>query len=201
MSPAEPPSPEHEVLRARARGEVSAEASFERLYAAYEGDVRAWLRMRLSPSEADDLFQDVWVIFHHRWGRWEFRPEMEAKAARPVLSFLYRTAHFVLQGHRRRHSSRAEAPLEGVEPESDSGVSKLHRELEAGRCLALARRLCPSEELDVLLPKLAGVAAREIARALGVSEAVVDHRFRNALARIKDGLAPTKARRHGRSHG
>ena len=201
MSPAEPPSPEHEVLRARARGDVSADVSFERLYASYAGDVRAWLRMRLSTSEADDLFQDVWVIFHHRWRRWEFRPEMEAPGARPVLSFLYRTAHFVLQGHRRRQSARAEAPLEGALARSDFGVVELHRELEAGRCLDLARRVCPTEELDVLLPKLAGVAAREIARTLGVTESVVDHRFRNALARIKDGLAPSTTRRPGRIHG
>lgn len=201
MSPAEPPSPEHEVLRARARGDVSADVSFERLYAAYAGDVRAWFRMRLSTSEADDLFQDVWVIFHHRWRRWEFRPEMEAPGARPVLSFLYRTAHFVLQGHRRRQRARAEAPLEGVEPKGDSGVPELHRELEAGRCLDLARRVCPPEELDVLLPKLAGVAAREIGRTLGVTESVVDHRFRNALTRIKEGLAPRASVRDGRSHG
>jgi DNA-directed RNA polymerase specialized sigma24 family protein len=201
MSPAESPSQEHEVLRARARGVVSAEASFERLYAAYAGDVRAWFRMRLQTGESEDLCQDVWLIFHHRWRRWEFRPEMEAPGARPVLSFLYRTAHFVLQGHRRRQAARGEQPLEGVEPESEAGADRLQVEVEAGRCLNLARRLCPPVELDVLLPKLSGVPAREIARGLGVTEAVVDHRFRNALARIKAKLAPHRPARRGRSHG
>ena len=198
MSPAEPPSPEHEVLRARARGDVSADESFERLYAAYASDVRAWFRMRIPTSEADDLIQDVWMIFHHRWRRWEFRPEMDAAGTRPVLSFLYRTAQFVLQGHRRRQVARAEHSIEGVEHESPAGAEHLHKALEASRCLSLAERLCPTEELDVLLPKLAGVPAREIARTLGVTEPMVDHRFRNALARIKAGLAP---RRQGRSHG
>lgn len=200
MSPAEPPSQEHEVLRARARGDVSAEASFERLYAAYACDVRAWFRMRLQPEEAEDLCQDVWLIFHHRWRRWEFRPEMEAPGARPVLSFLYRTAHFVLQGYRRRRATRGEQPLEGVEAESGVGADRLQSEVEAGRCLDLARRLCRPEELDVLLPKLTGVPAREIARGLGVTEAVVDHRFRNALARIKAELTPRRRVRDGRSH-
>ncbi|MFI5184973.1 MAG: RNA polymerase sigma factor [Vicinamibacteria bacterium] len=201
MSPAEPPSPEHEVLRARARGEVSADASFERLYAAYAADVRAWFRIRMPSSEADDLVQDVWVIFHHRWRRWDFRPEMDAAGARPVLSFLYRTAQFVLHGHRRRQATRAEQSLEGVEQQNPRGTEHLHQALEASRCLSLARRLCPAEELDVLLPKLAGVPAREIARTLGVTEPVVDHRFRNALGRIKAGLAPRGARPLGRRHG
>jgi DNA-directed RNA polymerase specialized sigma24 family protein len=201
MSLAEPPSPEHEVLRARARGDVSADDSFERLYTAYAADVRAWFRMRIPTSEADDLFQDVWVIFHHRWQRWEFRPEMDAAGARPVLSFLYRTAQFVLQGYRRRRAARAESPLEGVERESHTGAEHVYQALEAARCLSLAQRLCPIEELDVLLPKLAGVPAREIARALGITGPVVDHRFRNALARIKAGLAPRRRTRHGRSHG
>ncbi len=201
MSPAESASQEHEVLRARARGDVSAEASFERLYAAYASDVRAWFRMRLQPGEADDLCQDVWLIFHHRWRRWEFRPEMEAPGARPVLSFLYRTAHFVLQGHRRRQATRGEQPLEGLEPESEAGADRLQAEVEAGRCLALARRLCPRGELDVLLPKLTGVPAREIARGLGLTEAVVDHRFRNALARIKTALVPRHRARRGGAHG
>jgi RNA polymerase sigma factor (sigma-70 family) len=201
MPPAQSASQEHEVLRARARGDVSAEASFERLYLAYGSDVRAWFRMRLQPGEADDLCQDVWLIFHHRWRRWEFRPEMEAPGARPVLSFLYRTAHFVLQGHRRRQAMRGEQSLEGVEAESAGGADRLQAEVEAGRCLALARRLCPPEELDVLLPKLTGVPAREIARGLGVSEAVVDHRFRKALARIKAALTPRRAARRGRTRG
>ena len=48
--------------------------------------------------------------------------------------------------------------------------------------------LIPPDELDVLLPKLAGVPAREIAQTLGITEPVVDHRFRNALARIRKGL-------------
>ena len=71
--------------------------------------------------------------------------------------------------------------------------------VEAGRALGLARRSCPAEELDVLLPKLAGVPAREIAQALAISEPMVDHRFRNALARIKKVMSgPAKGGKRGR---
>ncbi|HET7292934.1 MAG TPA: sigma-70 family RNA polymerase sigma factor [Vicinamibacteria bacterium] len=186
MAPAGDASPERSILRARARGEVSADSSFEELYQLYGPTVRGWLRVRVPGPAADDLMQDVWLIFHGRWRRWEFRPEMEAEAARPVLSFLFRTCHFVLRGHRRR--SGREESVEGVEAVDEGGAERLMREVEGGRALGLARRLCPEEELDVLLPKLAGVPAREIARTLAISEPVVDHRFRNALARIRKSL-------------
>jgi RNA polymerase sigma factor (sigma-70 family) len=192
-------SPERTVLRARAQGEVSAEASFEELYRLHSGAVRAWLRSRVAVSTAEDLMQDVWLIFHDRWQRWEFRPEMESEQARPVLSFLFRTCHFVLRGHFRRRELRGELPTEELDStDASSGVLRMEQAAEAGQALRLAERVCSSEERDVLLAKLAGVANREIASTLGLTEAVVDHRFRDALARLKSRLAPrARARKRG----
>jgi RNA polymerase sigma factor (sigma-70 family) len=186
-------SPERSILRARARGEVSADEAFEDLYRLYGPTVRSWLRFRVPGPAADDLMQDVFLVFHSRWGRWEFRPEMEAEGAKPVLSFLFRTCHFVLRAHRRR--AGREESSEGRDAVDERGAERLLRETEAGRALSLAQRLCPAEEIDVLLPKLAGVPAREIAQTLGISEPVVDHRFRNALARIKKELTPKGGKR------
>jgi len=195
MAPAGDASPERSILRARARGEVSADGSFEELYRLYGPTVRGWLRFR-APAVADDLLQDVWLIFHGRWRQWEFRPEVEAEGARPVLSFLFRTCHFVLRGYRRRVGR--EESVEELEAVDERGADRLQRDVEAGRALSLARRICPGDELDVLLPKLAGVPAREIALALGITEPVVDHRFRGALARIKKGLVlPRRGGRRG----
>lgn len=193
MGPASGASPEQEILRARARGEVSADASFEDLYRLYGPSVRAWLRFRAPGPVADDLTQDVFLIFHGRWGRWEFRPEMESATARPVLSFLFRTSHFVLRAHRRK--AGREESAEGMEAVDEAGAERLMRDTDAGRALDLARQVCPADELDVLLPKLAGVPAREIAVTLRISEAVVDHRFRNALARVRKRLAPKGGKR------
>ena len=120
---------------------------------------------------------------------------MEAVDARPVLSFLYRTCQFAVMGHRRK--ARPEAEMREAEAPS-AGPDALLRKSEAGRCLELARRLLREPELDVLLAKLAGVPAREIARALGVSESVVDHRFRGALARLRARLCRKPACRRGR---
>jgi DNA-directed RNA polymerase specialized sigma24 family protein len=40
----------------------------------------------------------------------------------------------------------------------------------------------------VLLAKLAGMSAREVAGTLSITEAVVDHRYRDALARLRSKL-------------
>ena len=192
-------SPEPPILRACARGGLSPAASFEQLYSLYAPTVLAWLALRVPQADADDLFQDVWTIFYNRWTRWQFSPEMEAPEARPVLSFLFRTCHFALQGHRRRKALR-EDPLEAAETaDGPSAADQMLRQVELGRALARARNLCPQEELDVLLAKLAGVPAREIARTLKVTEAAVDHRYRNAVARLQKEFEPRG--RQGQTHG
>lgn len=191
---AETPSPEPVLLRARARGELSADAAFERFYELYAASVMSWLRLRTERGDADDLFQDVWRIFHGRWRNWQMPAEMEAPAARPVLSFLYRTCHFVLLGHRR--SARHTEPVESVEaPDGRRGPEQMSREVQLGQCLALARKICPAKEMDVLTAKLAGVPAREIARTLGMTAAAVDHHFRDAVARLRKQVAAGSKRK------
>lgn len=180
------PPLENRVLRARARGDVSADEAFEELYREYARTVLGWLVVRADPGAAEDLAQDVWLIFYSRFRRWEFGTEMESAEARPVLSFLFRTCQFVARARRRLAASRKSAPLESAEESiAVNGRSGLLRGLEASRALDLARKLCSEEELDVLLAKLAGLSAREISRALSVTEAVVDHRYRDALRRLR----------------
>ncbi len=195
MGGTRPPSPEPAILRARVRGEVSADQAFERIHALYASAVRAFVGLRVRGPEADDVVQDVWTIFYQRFRRWEHRPEMDAEDAKPVLSFLYRTCRFAVIGHRRKALSAAKLD-EATGPRTAADAP--WREAEAGRCLELARRLLSHEELDVLLAKLAGVPAREIARATGVTESVVDHRFRRGLGRLRARLGPKAAPRRAR---
>lgn len=184
---AEAPAPlENRLLRARARGEISCDAAFEQLYREYARLVSAWLALRVEPGAVDDLAQDVWLIFHARFRRWEFGAERESPEARPVLSFLFRTSQLVARAHRRLAARRSTEPLEPqAEVVSGEKPERIQREVEAGRALTLARKVCREEELDVLLAKLAGMSARDIASALSVTEAVVDHRYRSALARLR----------------
>ena len=177
-------SPEPPILRARAQGRVSCDAAFEQLYAVYAPVVMGWTAMAGEAGHRDDIFQDVWTVFYRRWRGWQWLPEMDAPEARPVLSFLYRTFQFVLRGQRR--SVRMHQPLEEAEVSDGArGPERLLQRVEFGRMLQLARDICTKEELEVLLAKLAGVPGREIARTLEVTEAVVDHRFRNTVARLR----------------
>ncbi len=184
---------ENRVLRARALGEVSTDAAFETLYREYGRTVSAWLAVRVDSAAVEDLAQDVWLIFYSRFRRWEFGTEMESPEARPVLSFLFRTCQFVARGYKRLASSRVVEPLETPEsvPVADGRDSMLRR-LEATRALAIARSVCPENEVDVLLAKLSGMSAREIAVTLSLSEAVVDHRYRNAIAKLRKKLGQGK---------
>src|SRR5262245_43056256 len=195
MGGTRPPSAEPALLRARARGEVSADQSFERIHALYASAVRTFVALRVRGPEADDVVQDVWTIFCQRWRRWEHRPEMEAEDAKPVLSFLYRTCHFAVMGYRRKAVPSAQLD-DATAPRTSADAP--WREAEAGRCLEVARRVLADDELDVLLAKLAGVPAREIARTLGVTESVVDHRFRRGLGRLRARLAPPRSLRRAR---
>lgn len=184
---------ENRVLRARSQGEVSADAAFETLYREYGRTVSAWLAVRVDSAVVDDLAQDVWLIFYSRFRRWEFGAEMESPEARPVLSFLFRTCQFVARGHKRLASSRVVEPLETPEkvPVANGRDSMLRR-LDATRALAIAKSVCRSNEVDVLLAKLSGMSAREIASTLSISESVVDHRYRNVIAKLRKKLGQGK---------
>jgi len=178
-----PLASEHSILQARASGEVSADVSFEQLYALYQRPVYAWLSLRLPASDADDLAQDVWTIFYRRWQSWRFPAEL-VREAKPVLSFLYRTCHLTLAAFRRMQERDRASDLEQAGPVA-APIGSWQRDLEVRQCLAAAREACSSDELEILLGKMTGVPARAIARTLGLTESAVDHGYRRALAKTR----------------
>ncbi len=173
---------EQAILRARQAGDLSAEESFRELYDLYGRDVLRWLLMRAPRDQADDLFQEIWSTFFLRWRNWRFREEVAAEEARPVLSFLFRTASFAWKGHRRKQ--RSSEPLDGIAALEDG----IDRRLQLGRCLKLASEICSEEEVEVIVARLSGLSGAEVAQALNISEAVADHRYRGAVARLRRRL-------------
>ncbi len=135
---------ENRVLRARARGEASADDAFESLYREYGRIVFSWLAVRTDASAVDDLAQDVWLIFYSRFRSWEFGVEKESPEARPVLSFLFRTCQYVARGHGRLAATRRTEPLEA--PEQVAVQDSMLRKLEATRVLAVAKSVCAENE-------------------------------------------------------
>ena len=194
MAPVDLESPEQSVLRARAQGDLSCEEAFDQLYALYEPVVRGWFLMSVNRAEADDLCQDVWVVFFRRWVEWRFLPEMAEPDARPVASFLYRTFRFVIEAHRRSTARKPER-LDGLEVSQGPGeANKLLQQIDVGNCLHLAREVCSTKEMDVLLAKLADIPAREIAKTLLITESAVDHCFRRAVMRLQKRIKSANRR-------
>lgn len=175
-----------------AEGALSSDEAFAHLFEEYGPLVLGWLRVRVDHASADDLFQDVWTIFCRRWREWQPQDTVDSADARPVLSFLFRTCHLVLMAHRRVARQRPTEPLGTAMEITLDGSAHITSQVQLGECLSAARATCSDEEVAVLAAKLAGVPAREIARTLGITEAAVDHRFRNAIARIRERLMPAE---------
>jgi DNA-directed RNA polymerase specialized sigma24 family protein len=179
ITPATPYAEEQSVLRARQAGELSGEESFRVLYDLYGRSVLGWLLVRAPHDQADDLFQEIWSTFYLRWRNWEFRDEVSCDDAKPVLSFLFRTAAFAWKGHRRKQ--RPVESLDGLE----APPSELDQKVELGQCLDLASEICSPEEVEVIVARLSGMSGIEVAQALGITEAIADHRYRGAIARLR----------------
>src|SRR5207302_1135243 len=117
--------------------------------------------------------------------------------ARPVLSFLFRTAAFLRHGQFRGSRRRVHESVEGeaiVVADAASSPAALDQRVQLGRCLELAAEICSPEEVDALLAKLSGLSGEEMARTLGVSTAIADHRYRSAVARLRRRLQPKEVR-------
>jgi DNA-directed RNA polymerase specialized sigma24 family protein len=184
-----PDAGESPVLRAWADGRIDADAAFAALYDTYAPMTRGWLAVRAPAADVDDLFQDVWSIFLRRWREWTPPDTISAADPRPVLSFLFRTCHLALLAQRRLAAAHTMQPIEAA-PEPDVDGDRIAvREVQFGECLAAARACCDDTELAVLTAKLSGVSGRETARTLGLTEPAVDHRYRAAIARIRERLA------------
>jgi len=176
---------EQSIIRARHSGGLSCEESFRELYDLYGRNVFSWLLVRVPRDQAEDLFQEVWTTFLVRWRDWDFREDLAISEARPVLSFLFQTALFMWKGHLRKHGRCEPLPEEEMEP---AVHTQMDARVELGRCLDLAAKICTSEEIEVLVARLTGLSGAEIAQALGISEAVVDHRYRDAIGRLRRHL-------------
>ena len=154
------------------------------------------LILRVRGPEADDLLQDVWTIFYQRWRRWEHRPEMEAvgrqaRAELPVPHLPVRGDGPPAEGAARGRDARSGGAAARRAPTPSCGRA------EAGRCLELARRLLrPEPSSTCCSPSWPACRPARSRETLGVSESVVDHRFRGALARLRARLLP-KARARG----
>src|SRR5580658_581466 len=136
---------EQDVLRAREAGGLSVEESFRALFDLHGRAVLGWLLVRVPRDQVDDLFQEIWSTFFLRWRNWEFREHLAAPEARPVLSFLFRTAAFMRNGEYRRKRALESVDEAAAIADVSSGPEVLNQQVQLGRCLDLAAEVCSPE--------------------------------------------------------
>jgi RNA polymerase sigma factor (sigma-70 family) len=164
-----------------------AERAFERLYRRHVADVyRYALAVMRNPADAEDLTQTTFLNAYRAFRRGE-RPHTP-------YNWLIRIAHnAATQRHRERTRRPEEVPLdEGASAaatarDEDSGLE------EALRALG---RLTLNQRAALVMREVEGRSYREIAEALGVSEAAVDmqiYRARKAVRAHRAAMRAVKA--------
>jgi len=129
------------------------EADFDYVY-------RSLIRMGVTPADAEDLAQEVFLVMWRRRADWD--------AGRPLRPWLFGVALRV--AHEHRHRRRREAPV-GVPEEADE---RPHGEdhLAASRARALVLRaiatLPEKQRALLILHEIEGTPMREVASALSV---------------------------------
>ena len=157
---------------------MEPQAQFERLYRAYADRVHAYALRRTTPSAADDVVAEVFLVV------WRRLPQVPDEP----LPWLLGVARKVL-ANRRRSDSRAAALHERLaddRPRTETEVVYAGVDDRVRRALA-----CLSErdrEL-VLLIAWEGLRVNEAAEALGVRSATLAVRLHRARQRLARALA------------
>lgn len=157
---------------------VEPQAQFERLYRQYADRVHAYALRRTTPSAADDVVAEVFLVV---WRRLHRVPE-------EPLPWLLGVARRVL-ANRRRTESRAAALHERLaDPGYRPQLSAVSAELDDRVQRALAGLGERDREL-LLLIAWEGLRVNEAAQVLGVRSGTLAVRLHRARQRLAEALA------------
>ena len=164
---------------------------FDRVYAALAGLLHRYLASLVrDQSLADDLVQETFLRIH--------RSRRTYSPAYPVLPWVFAIArHVYLMNRRasvRRGRHEVECTVETPEPASRSTADAALARDELARALA---QVPPDRREAVVLHHIVGLAFRDVARALGISETAAKLRSSRGFAnlrRIMVGASRERAR-------
>lgn len=168
------------------RAVAGDELAFTKLHDLYRGRIYSYLNRRaVSPHDAEDLTQDVFLLAWRAIGRYR-------RAGSPFVAWLIAIAHnTVVSYHRRRH--RIEQWLDDDEVEhaaeanSSSGTDGLIDQLTVQKLL---QRLRPHHKQVLTLRFLDDLSHRDVARTLRKSEANVRVLQHRALEEVRRRMEP-----------
>jgi len=166
---------------------VAAVARDERLRRAVDEHYlfvwRALRRLGVPPDEADDVAQEVFLVFSQK---------LETIEARMERGFLFRTAtHFAMHAQRtfrRRRTLEESAALLEVDAEHPSAEVDAERNETLVLLDALLAKLTEDLRSAVILCDLEEMTMSEAAEILGVPVGTVASRLRRARAELVAGM-------------
>jgi RNA polymerase sigma-70 factor (ECF subfamily) len=171
------PRSDEQLIEALRAGEIAA---FDRLYARYEGRLYGYVRRMMEvESEADDLFQDIFLgVLKDRSfdpARGRFSAWLFAVARNRCLMSRRKDA-------RHRHAlerARVETPLRHDAPDRDARVR------------AAMHRLTEDQRQLLLLKQVGELTYKEIGQMLDIAEGTVKSRVHSAMTAMRHQLSPT----------
>jgi RNA polymerase sigma-70 factor (ECF subfamily) len=155
---------------------MTARDRFESLYAEHAGAVRGYAMRRTSPSLADDVVAETFMV---AWRRLEDVPG-------DPRGWLLAVAHRVL-ANQRRATARQHALRDRLGHEAPS-PPETTPEHPGGRVLEALNHLKETDREALLLIAWEGLSHREAAQVLGVKEATFSVRFHRAKRRLARDL-------------
>jgi RNA polymerase sigma-70 factor (ECF subfamily) len=164
-------------------------AAFDVLYARHRGGVFRYLARQCgSRSQAEELFQDVWMNL--------VQARVRYRAEAKFSTYLYTLAHNRLMDHFRRQRRPASVSIDQEDddppvlpaPATFEPERMAQSRQQAARLLAMVEALPDAQREVFLLHEEGGLSLEEIAAITGSNREAVKSRLRYALAKLRDGM-------------
>ncbi len=166
-----------QLMLAYAGGDMAA---FELLYRRHKDPLYRYFLRHVDPSDAGELFQDVWKNLVQARG--QYREDA------PFAAWLFRIAHNRLMDHYRQARPMDEVP-EDLPDSPDTQPQMQAERADTARSLLQALATLPREQREIIvLREERDLSLEEIAEIQGVGRETVKSRLRYALARLREVL-------------
>lgn len=171
-------SPKHPIdMNGRADDPTAWDEQLCAWMSQYGPGLRRFLAKRVSPSEADDLVQEVFLAL---------RARSATSDIGNVEGYLFKTAVSVLARQRRRRTWRwgeQESLDEGLRDELSPERVAIGRD-EVRRILEALRAVPPRSAQAFLLSRFEQLTNEEVARRMGISVKAVEQLMRRAMRQV-----------------
>jgi RNA polymerase sigma-70 factor, ECF subfamily len=165
----------------------------DQVYERHVADVDRWVRRLVGPREdVEDLVHEVFVVAIRRRG--SFRGDASVK------TWLFRIAHHIVRGRRRRERVRHWLFMRHVDELPATGartvtpLEEMEQREQSARLYAALDRLSDDYRTALILYEIEGLSGEQVAELVGVSLGTLWVRLHRGRARLLRELAKEEER-------